>query len=136
MTANRLWILGASDPEMAAIETLVRGCGEQVAYAACASPAVVRVGPGNASRAPHLITTGDWPLSPTPVEPESESASFSSSAVGRRPTPSRARYRNKAVDRARFYGAPILTRRFSRRFRTRFVERTRRFPSLGETAAS
>ena len=68
MTANRLWILGASDPEMAAIETLVRGCGEQVAYAACASPAVVRVGPGNASRATHLITTGDWPLSTTPVE--------------------------------------------------------------------
>ena len=30
---NRLWILGAPDPEMQAIETLLRECGERVAYA-------------------------------------------------------------------------------------------------------
>lgn len=30
---DRLWILGASDPEMAAIEALLHQCGEQVAYA-------------------------------------------------------------------------------------------------------
>lgn len=30
---NRVWILGAPDPEMAAIESLLRECGEHVEYA-------------------------------------------------------------------------------------------------------
>lgn len=33
MTTPRLWILGAPDPEMEAIECLLRTCGEPVAYA-------------------------------------------------------------------------------------------------------
>lgn len=33
MTEARLWVLGATDPEMAAIEALLRQCGEPVAYA-------------------------------------------------------------------------------------------------------
>lgn len=32
-TLSRIWVLGAPDPEMEAIETLLRECGEQVAYA-------------------------------------------------------------------------------------------------------
>ena len=31
--ANCIWILGADDPEMSAIETLLRECGERVLYA-------------------------------------------------------------------------------------------------------
>ena len=30
---DRIWILGAPDPEIAAIEALLRECGEHVAYA-------------------------------------------------------------------------------------------------------
>ena len=33
MQHNRLWVLGAADPEMTAIEALLRECGERVAYA-------------------------------------------------------------------------------------------------------
>lgn len=33
MTTNRLWVLGASDPEMELIEALLRGFGESVSYA-------------------------------------------------------------------------------------------------------
>lgn len=43
---NRLWVLGAADPEMAAIEKLLSECGERVVYAADAS--YRRVHPGNA----------------------------------------------------------------------------------------
>lgn len=47
--ANRLWVLGATDPEMAAIERLLHEAGEQVAYAV--GPDGERVHPGNACRA-------------------------------------------------------------------------------------
>src|SRR5690606_8316720 len=30
---NRIWVLGAPDPEMEAIESLLRNCGELIAYA-------------------------------------------------------------------------------------------------------
>lgn len=56
MSAPRLWILGASDPEMAAIEGLLRECGERYgvnphfAYA-YAQHGGARVSPGNAYRA-------------------------------------------------------------------------------------
>src|SRR5690606_10966259 len=33
MNKSRLWILGAPDPEMEAIENLLRECGEHVVYA-------------------------------------------------------------------------------------------------------
>lgn len=49
MMSNRLWILGAADPEMAAIERLLAECGEPVAYAV--GPDGQRVRPGNAYRA-------------------------------------------------------------------------------------
>jgi len=45
---SRLWILGAPDPEMAAIETLLQECGETVAYATIDG---ARVHAGNAYRA-------------------------------------------------------------------------------------
>lgn len=45
----RLWILGAADPEMAAIEKLLIECGGPVAYAV--GPDGNRVHPGNAYRA-------------------------------------------------------------------------------------
>lgn len=45
---NRVWVLGASDPEMEAIEALLRECGETVVYAADARGE--RVHPGNAYR--------------------------------------------------------------------------------------
>lgn len=45
---TRLWILGASDPEMQAIEALLAECGETVAYATAAG---ARVHPGNMYRA-------------------------------------------------------------------------------------
>lgn len=47
--STRVWILGASDPEMAAIEALLRDCGEEVVYAV--GPDGQRVHPGNAYRA-------------------------------------------------------------------------------------
>lgn len=46
---NRIWILGASDPEMTAIESLLRQCGERVVYAESAPG--VRVHSGNSYRA-------------------------------------------------------------------------------------
>lgn len=42
---QRLWVLGASDPEMAAIEKLLKDAGERVVYAMCKGK---RVRPGNA----------------------------------------------------------------------------------------
>lgn len=45
MSRKRLWILGAPDPEMEAIEALLREQGEEVAYATSAGK---RVHPGNA----------------------------------------------------------------------------------------
>lgn len=41
---ERIWILGASDPEMEAIEALLRECGEQIAYAVDARWERVRLG--------------------------------------------------------------------------------------------
>lgn len=46
----RLWILGASDPEMAAIERLLAALGEEYAIASVDGQ---RVHPGNAYRATH-----------------------------------------------------------------------------------
>jgi hypothetical protein len=46
--SERIWILGAPDPEMEAIESLLRECGEQVAYAVVG---VDRVTAANATRA-------------------------------------------------------------------------------------
>lgn len=48
---GRIWILGASDPEMVAIEQLLAECGERVLFATVAG---VRVHPGNAYRADGL----------------------------------------------------------------------------------
>lgn len=45
MSTKRLWILGASDPEMAAIERLLTDTGEEIAYATVDG---VQVHPGNA----------------------------------------------------------------------------------------
>lgn len=45
---SRLWVLGASDPEMVMIEKLLRDCGERVAYALGENGQ--RVHPGNAYR--------------------------------------------------------------------------------------
>lgn len=44
----RTWVLGAPDPEMAAIEALLRECGETVVHATVNGQ---RVHPGNAYRA-------------------------------------------------------------------------------------
>lgn len=46
-TNKRLWVLGAPDPEMERIESLLRECGEAVAYATVDGE---RVNPGNAYR--------------------------------------------------------------------------------------
>lgn len=50
MRSNRVWILGASDPEMELIERLLRKCGESVVYATDENGR--RVHPGNAYRCP------------------------------------------------------------------------------------
>lgn len=50
MPNNRIWVLGAPDPEMALIENLLRQCGETIIYATDASGK--RVHPGNAYRCP------------------------------------------------------------------------------------
>jgi hypothetical protein len=55
MSESRMWILGADDPEISVIETLLRECGEQVAYATIDGQ---RVHPGNAYRADAL--SGDF----------------------------------------------------------------------------
>src|SRR5690606_21074976 len=47
---DRIWILGAPDPEMAAIESLLRDCGERVVYAL--SDRGERVTPSTAYRCP------------------------------------------------------------------------------------
>lgn len=56
MTENRLWILGADDPEMSAIEKLLTDCGEKVAYASILG---VRVHPSNAYRANQYLLDGE-----------------------------------------------------------------------------
>ena len=48
MASDRLWILGASDPEMVEIEALLRECGERVEYATRQGR---RVTPGDMYRA-------------------------------------------------------------------------------------
>src|SRR5690606_1144896 len=50
MRRNRIWVLGASDPEMELIEFILRKCGEEIIYAADESG--LRVHPGNAYRCP------------------------------------------------------------------------------------
>lgn len=50
MTDNRIWILGAPDPEMELIEKLLRECGEEYIYAL--DDRGERVHPGNAYRCP------------------------------------------------------------------------------------
>ena len=45
---NRMWILGAADPEMEKIESLLRECGEKIGYAMMCGE---RVHSGNAYRA-------------------------------------------------------------------------------------
>lgn len=50
MRQNRIWVLGASDPEMELIEYLLRKCGESVVYATDENGN--RVHPGNAYRCP------------------------------------------------------------------------------------
>lgn len=52
---DRLWVLGAADPEMAAIESLLRECGEQVAYATVNGE---RVHSGNAYSELTKVPTG------------------------------------------------------------------------------
>lgn len=47
---NRIWILGAPDPEMELIESLLRECGEEIIHATDESGR--RVHPGNAYRCP------------------------------------------------------------------------------------
>lgn len=47
---RRIWVLGAPDPEMEAIEGLLRQCGEEIIYATDATGQ--RVHPGNAYRCP------------------------------------------------------------------------------------
>lgn len=56
--SERLWVLGAGDPEMQMAETLLREAGETVAYAI--GPDGRRVFPGNAYRATDLR----WSLDP------------------------------------------------------------------------
>lgn len=66
MTENRLWILGADDHEMSAIEQLLLECGEQVAYAMYESSK--RVHGGNAYKATGFCVATDpldvWDLPP------------------------------------------------------------------------
>jgi len=67
MTSDIIWILGAADPEMAAIETLLRECGQRVAYALDEHGA--RVTPGGAYRAAAYALEGEGIF--TTVTPES-----------------------------------------------------------------
>lgn len=55
--ANRIWILGAQDPEMQAIESLLRDCGERVAYAVRADGG--RVTPREAYSAVGFMVDGE-----------------------------------------------------------------------------
>src|SRR5690606_7026148 len=54
---HRIWILGAPDPEMEAIESLLRKCGEHVEYALDDRGA--RVTPATAYRCPLPDVTAD-----------------------------------------------------------------------------
>lgn len=54
---TRLWILGASDPEMEAVEGLLRECGEQVAHATTGGR---RVDAGSAYRADPVPGATHW----------------------------------------------------------------------------
>lgn len=51
MTTARLWILGAADPEMSAIESLLTECGEHIAHAQIGGVGGRRVTAGEAYRA-------------------------------------------------------------------------------------
>lgn len=57
---TRLWILGAADPEMQAIEALLRECGETVGYAT--DDVGCRVTPRNMYRATHVDTPDSDPV--------------------------------------------------------------------------
>lgn len=52
MTDSRIWVLGAPDPEMEAIEKLLRECGEHVVYAT--TPAGERIRPGQQASPVHI----------------------------------------------------------------------------------
>ncbi len=54
---SRLWVLGASDPEMASIEKLLADVGEQYIYATSGGS---RVHPGNAYRADEVESATHW----------------------------------------------------------------------------
>lgn len=52
MLVNRIWILGAADPEMEMIEALLRECGERVEYAT--APSGERIRPGQYGAPIHI----------------------------------------------------------------------------------
>lgn len=54
---SRLFVLGAQDPEMVAIENLLRACGEKIAFACDKNHG--RVHPGNAYKAAGALDDGD-----------------------------------------------------------------------------
>ena len=54
MSKSRLFVLGASDPEMVAIETILRVCGEKISFACDENHK--RVHPGNAYKAAGVLT--------------------------------------------------------------------------------
>ena len=58
---ERLWILGAPDPEMELIESLLREAGEPVGHATVAG---CRVHPGNAYRADGYVNPGESVIAP------------------------------------------------------------------------
>src|SRR5690606_11255740 len=62
---DRIWILGAPDPEMGAIEALLRECGERVAYAMSGGR---RVTPATAYRATEVQCADDCAPSGTTSE--------------------------------------------------------------------
>jgi hypothetical protein len=71
MTANRIWVLGAADPEMTAIEALLRSLGERVEYATVyRDGASRRVRPAEAYAADCGIGDGIAGLSATAITVE------------------------------------------------------------------
>lgn len=58
MSSGRFWMLGAEDPEMQAIERLLRECGETVGYATVGGK---RVHPGNAYQSEGVEGFAEWP---------------------------------------------------------------------------
>lgn len=58
MTDNRIWVLGAPDPEMNLIERILRECGETVVYAA--DRAGERVTPATAYRGESIVTDAGY----------------------------------------------------------------------------